>query len=255
MNALSLPLDVMWFELRRSLTIGRLAMWVVLVAFPVALIATLRVVTETTAIEPIGITLYFLVPEVTCLLGLLLWATPAISTEIEGQTWVYLVLRRSGRRTVLLGKYLTAVLWTLAAAWLAIGLSMLFLGPAASLQLLWVMLVLATLSCLAHAALFVLIGVIFYRRTMASAVMYTMAVEYGLSFVPAVVNKFTINYRLRGLLAHWMDWEMARTRAENVFGSEPPGTHLLVLLAITITFLGIAFYRVERTEYPTQQEG
>ncbi|EMI23017.1 membrane protein [Rhodopirellula maiorica SM1] len=250
----TLPLDVMRFELGRSLTIGRIAMWFLLVAFPVALIATLRSVAPIDPIEPWGITLYFLVPEVVCLLGLLLWATPAISTELEGQTWIYLAMRRSGRSMVLLGKYLTAVAWTLSAAITAITLCVLIIGPAAGFQMWWVMCVLAVLSCFAHAALYVLIGVLFYKRTMVSAVFYTLAIEYGVSFVPALINKFTINYRLRGLLAQWMGWEEARSRAENVFGAEPAETHLLVLFALTITLLGVASFKVTRTEYPTQQE-
>ncbi len=255
MSRLIMPLDVMWFELRRSLTFGRMAMWLVLVAFPVAIMATLTSIAPEDAIQPLGITLYFLVPEVTCLLGLLLWATPAISTETEGQTWVFLVLRQSGRRMVLLGKYLTAVVWTFSAGLVSILLCMLLIGSEAGFRMWWVMVTLAMLSCIAHAALYILIGVIFYRRTMATAVLYTVIVEYGVSFVPALINKFTINYRLRALLANWMNWDEARSEAENIFGSEPTWTHLLVLAAITLTMLGVALYRVDRTEYPTQQVG
>jgi xanthine/uracil permease len=132
---------------------------------------------------------------------------------------------------------------------------MIVIGNEAGFRMWWVMATLALLSCIAHAALYILIGVIFYRRTMAAAVLYTVIVEYGVSFVPALINKFTINYRLRGLLANWMGWDDVRSEAENVFGSEPSWTHLLVLAAITLTLLGVAMYRVERTEYPTQQEG
>ena len=246
MTSLSMPLDVMWFELRRSMTFGRIAMWFMLVAFPVTIIATLHAAATRNSVDPdtmiqtLGLTLYFLVPEVTCLLGLLLWATPVISTETEGQTWIFLALRQSGRRVVLLGKYLTAVLWTLSAALVSIGLSMLVIGSEADYRMWWVMGALALLSCIGHAALYVLIGVVFYRRTMVAAVLYTVIIEYGVSFVPALVNKFTMNYRLRGLLANWMGWDEARSEAENIFGSEPSWTHLLVLAAITLTLLGAA---------------
>ena len=96
-------LDVVRFELRRSMTVGRGAIWMVLVMFPVALMTVLRLTVPVNDVEPWGLALYFLVPEVVCLLGLLLWATPVISTEIEGQTWIYLAMRQSGRTTVLLG--------------------------------------------------------------------------------------------------------------------------------------------------------
>ncbi|MDA8744787.1 hypothetical protein N9N28_09160 [Rubripirellula amarantea] len=264
MNRLTLPWDIMRFELRRSFTPGRMAMWLVLVAFPIAIVAAMRGIANAALservdpadlVEPFGFTLYFLVPEVTCLLGLLLWATPAISTEIEGQTWIYLAMRQSGRRMVLFGKYLTAVVWTLSAALLATAVCVVIIGTPEMMRMWYVMSGLALLSCLSHAAIFLLIGTVFYRRTMVSAVVYTMVVEYGLSFVPALVNKFTINYRLRGLLANGMEWNDVRTNAENIFGSEPSSTHLLVLAAFTVTMLGLALYRVEHAEYPTQQEG
>lgn len=251
-----LTLDVVKFELARSMTFGRTAIWFVLVLFPVVLISVLRLNdVPLEPVEPWGIMLYFLVPEVISLLGLLLWATPVISTEIEGQTWIYLAMRQSGRTYVLLGKYITAVLWTLSAAILSTTGCIAVMGSAGGLRLWGVMFALSVLSCFAHASLYVLIGSIFFRRTMVTAVFYTVAIEYGLSFVPAVANKLTINYRLRGLLSNWMDWEEARSNAENVFGSEPSSVHLVVLAIMTIVLLGAAIIRIGRGEFPTQQEG
>jgi len=248
-------LDVVRFELRRSLTPARVAIWFILVSFPIALMTVMRITTPVNRVEPWGLTLYFLVPEVICLLGLLLWATPVISTEIEGQTWIYLAMRRSGRSLVLLGKYVTAVLWSASAALVSISVCAKIMGPAGGWKLWWVMCVLSILSCIAHASLYVLIGTLFFRRTMVTAVFYTMTIEYGLSLVPAVANKLTINYRLRGLLAQWMDWEDARSAAENVFGSEPASTHLTALAILSVTLLGLALIRMLRAELPTQQEG
>jgi ABC-type transport system involved in multi-copper enzyme maturation permease subunit len=232
-----------------------MAIWFVLVAFPIALMTVLRITVPVNRLEPWGLTLYFLVPEVLCLLGLLLWATPVISTEIEGQTWIYLAMRRSGRSLVLFGKYVTAVLWSLSAALVATTLCIAVMGPAGGLRLWAVMCALSVLSCIAHAALYVLIGTLFFRRTMVTAVFYTMAIEYGLSLVPAVANKMTINYRLRGLLAQWMDWEGARSAAENVFGTEPASTHLLALGILSVLFLGAATIRLVTSQLPMQQEG
>jgi hypothetical protein len=247
--------DVMRFELRRSLTPSRAAIWFVLVAFPIALISVLRVTTPVRNVEPWGLMLYFLVPEVVCLLGLLLWATPVISTEIEGQTWIYLALRRSGRSFVLLGKYLTAVLWSVSAALVSISICAIVMGPAGGWKVWWVMCVLSVLSCFAHASLYVLIGTVFFRRTMVAAVFYTMAVEYGLALVPAVANKLTINYRLRGLLADWTQWRGARSIAEDVLGKESTSTHLVALAIISGILLAIAVLRLSHAELPTQQEG
>ncbi len=253
---LRIILSVVKFELARSLTAGRIGIWLLLVLFPVALVGTLRLneVPQNSA-EAWGIMLYFLVPEVVCLLGLLLWATPVVSTEIEGQTWSYLALRPSGRREVILGKYLTAVVWSFSATVVSSTLSVVLMGDAGGLRLWFVMCVLSGLSALAHASLYLLIGLLFYRRTIVTAVFYTGAVEYGLSFVPAVANKLTINYRLRGLLSNWMDWENARSAAERVFGSEPTIVHLSVLVTMTVVLLVASLAKVSLSEYPTQQEG
>ena len=252
----SIILSVVKFELARSLTPGRLAIWFLLVGFPIVLIGMLRLNgIGQGASEFWGIRLYFLCPEVLCLLALLLWATPVVSTEIEGQTWGYLAMRPSGRCEVILGKSLTAVVWTLSAALVSSTGCVLMMGTAGGFWLWLVMCVLCTISVLAHASLYLLIGVWFYRRTIVTAVFYTGAVEYGLSFVPAVANKLTINFRLRGLLANWMDWEEARSNAENVFGSASSGTHLSALLVLTLILLSLALLKVATSEFPTQQEG
>ncbi|MEM9368835.1 MAG: hypothetical protein AAGD07_22820 [Planctomycetota bacterium] len=264
MSTWAIPLDVMLFELRRSFTVGRSALWFVLVAFPVgiltavSMIARLRLGEEYTAAlleERFGMAMYFLIPEVTCLLGLLLWATPAISTEVEGQTWVYLAMRSKGRISVLLGKYLTAVTWTLSAAITAVTLSCVAIGWEIGSNLWAVLCLLALLSCVAHAALYVVIGAVFYRRTMIAAVTYTMVVEYFVSFIPALVNQITINYRLRGILIQWKDWDTATTPAQAILGSDSIAMHMTVLAVMTILLLAFATHRVQRTEYPTQQEG
>ena len=90
---------------------------------------------------------------------------------------------------------------------------------------------------------------------MVTAVVYTLAIEYGLSFVPAVANKLTVNYHLRGLLADWMNWEEVRSRAETVFGSEPATTHLLALAIYTVVQLSASMLRLTTAQYPTQQDG
>lgn len=256
MNPL-LVLDVVRFELRRSLSPGRIAIWGILVLFPIALVTAIRLLSNRAAenTEAWGLALYFLIPEVVCLLGLLLWATPAVSTEVEGQTWIYLAMRRSGRNLVLIGKYLTAVLWSCSAACVATTACVMIMGSAGGLQLWFVICVLSLLSCLAHAALYIMIGTIFFRRTMVVAVSYTLVVEYGLAFVPAIANRLTINYRLRGLLADWMNWDTARTVTENIGGQESAWVHVLVLLATSTALVAASILRLTWTELPTQQEG
>ena len=102
MNPL-LMLDVMRFELSRSMTKGRILIWCGLVGFPVVLFFLLSRIVHETRVETWGSVLHYLVTEIVVLLSLLLWATPVVSTEIEGQTWIYLATRRSGRSMVLFG--------------------------------------------------------------------------------------------------------------------------------------------------------
>ena len=254
MNPL-LMLDVMRFELSRSMTKGRILIWCGLVGFPVVLFFLLSRIVHETRVETWGSVLHYLVTEIVVLLSLLLWATPVVSTEIEGQTWIYLATRRSGRSMVLFGKYLTAVIWSFAAAVTAISLCMMIVPAIGGFQLWSALLGLSLLSCVAHAAIFVLIGVLFHRRTMVTAVVYSLLIEYGLAMVPAVASKFTVNYRLRWLLAEWMDWEEALSELGEVFDREPTSIHLLVLAAITMTTLFASVFWLQRAQYPTQQDG
>lgn len=247
--------DVLRFELGRSRTFGRVALWLILVIFPVVITAILRWQIPVNRIEPWGTMLYFLVPEVICLLGLLLWATPSISSELEGQTWIYLATRPRGRTLVVLGKYATAVLWTFSAAAVAIAACSCIIGGEDAFGLWWKLTALAWFSCIAHGALYLLIGLLAFRRTMVAAVIYTVVVEFGLSFVPAVVNQLTINYRLRGLLAGWTDWQAVRSLAEISLGVEPTSHHLIGLGIATGVFLVAAIWRVRTAEFPTQQDG
>lgn len=252
---LAMLVDVAKFEFARSLTIGRIALWFMLALFPPVILGLLRFQIEVESIEPWGAAAYFLIPEVICLLGLLLWATPVVSTELEGQTWIYLAMRPSGRWIVVLGKYVTAILWTFAAAVLSVTLCSLLLFGSGVWTFWWVLVALSFLSCVTHGAIYALIGTVFFRRTMVVAVIYTLVFEYGLSFVPAIINQLTINYRLRGLLADWSEWQNVRSLAEATLGIETPTTHLIACVLVAVLCLGAAVWRVRVAEYPTQQDG
>lgn len=248
-----LTLDVVKFELARSMTFGRGAIWMILVLFPVSLVAALRFLGGPSEPEVWSGILYGLVAEVTCLLGLLLWATPVISTEIEGQTWIYLAMRQSGRSYVVVGKYITAVLWTLSAAIVSTTLCALIMGSVGGFKVWLVIIALAALSCIAHASLYVLIGALFLRRTMVTAVFYTLLIEYGLSAVPAVANKLTVNYRLRSLYRNWFDTDVLM--GVPALEGEATWVHLSVLGLLSVAMLAVAIVRIRRGQFPTQQEG
>lgn len=262
--SIGLIFSILRFELSKSMTVGRIAIWILLVAFPVALIATVsgilelepRKFNEAERLERLAIAMYYLIPEVICLLGLLLWATPVIATETEGQTWIYLAMRSSGRVSVIIGKYLTAIVWTFSAALAATAGCVYLVDPPDAGHLFAVITGLSALSCLAHGAIFLVIGVFFHRRTMVMAVVYTLTMEYGMALVPAVINELIVNFRLRVLFNEWTDWHVGPDSRlfEEAAISSPP-VQIAALLVMTVGCLIAALLLCRIIEFPTQQEG
>ena len=255
----TLVLDVALFEIRRSMTLGRSAMWLMLACFPIALVLTLRVTAsyvddEAIPFEAWGFISHYLIPEVICLLGLLLWATPAISTEVESQTWIYLAMRQPGRTWVVLGKYLTSVVWTLSAAVFAATGCVIIMAGQGGFQLWLALVTISLLSCLAHGALYLLIGLIFFRRTMVAAVAYTLLIEYGLSALPSIANQLSINFQLRSLLDKWLGTNV-NIAFDDITKSDPFWMNLGLLAVFTVVLLGLSVGRTMSSEFPTQQDG
>jgi ABC-type transport system involved in multi-copper enzyme maturation permease subunit len=244
-------LSVFRFEWSRALTVPRMAWWVLLAVFPPGIFAVIRFMAGDPP-DPIlwTILLFVLIPGVVCLMGLLLWATPLLQTELEGKTWTYLAVRPGGKTAMLLGKHLTAVSWTALAGWVALGLSLIVTEPPEPVRNALVLGTLVLLACLAYGAVFAFIGVILPKRAMVVAVVYTMVVEFLIGFIPAVVNELTVQFRLRALLVKWMGWEQTllrspelgemRTFLELALGSAPAWQHVVVLLAGSAALLTVS---------------
>ncbi|HUT11922.1 MAG TPA: hypothetical protein VMY42_15585 [Thermoguttaceae bacterium] len=244
-------LAVFRFEFRRALTPVRLAFWLGLACFPPALMALIQYQAgPSLSASLVTFILFVLIPEVVCLMGLLLWATPAIHAELEGRTWSYLAIRSGGKGSVLLGKYLAAVVWTALAAWLAISVSMLFAAPMGNILRLWTVLtVLVLFSSLAYGALYVLLGVVFLRRAMMITVGYTLIFEMLVGFIPAIINQFTVQYHLRGMLARWLPMDNLPGIWGGLFQrTAPAGQHIFILLAATVGLLTVAVAILHRRE-------
>ncbi|MCU0961150.1 MAG: ABC transporter permease subunit [Pirellulaceae bacterium] len=194
-----------------------------------------------------------LIPEVITLFGLLLWVPTLVHAELEGRTWIYLAVRPRGRVSVLLGKYLTAITWTMLAGWTSATVCAAIARPDHVLRLWATMMALVTLASLCYGALYALFGVALHRRAMVIAVGYTLVFEFLVSFIPAVINKLTVQYRLRNLLFTWMDWwELVPKEAGDIFlGTEPAWLHLLVLGAGVVGVLWLATQVVQLREYAT----
>lgn len=247
---------VLAFEFRRTLTLPRMTIWFLLTLFPPFIVGLLRYVGGgLPTAEAWTILLYILIPEVTCLLGLLLWMCPAIQSELEGKTWVYLAVRPHGRRTVLLGKFLTALAWSVSSALVALALALWIAAPPDRARILVVLSALVMISCLGRGAAYSLFAVALPQRAMVFAVAYTMIFEYLVGFIPALINQLTVQFHLRCLLIRWMGWARLPEGLKLFFDDSSVAYHLLVLAAYCGVVLGTSVILLEQRQFASSEEG
>ncbi len=249
---------VFFFEWRRSLTAPRIAWWLILTCFPACIVGLIRLVPgETPPREAWAVVFFALFPMLVSMLGTFLWATPAISAELERRSWVYLAVRPNGGTAVLLGKYLAAVSWVLAAAVVGLAIA-LAVSPTDDWRRIGVAIVrLVFLSCPAYAAVYLLLGTLFPKRSMAIAVAYTLVFELIISLVPAMINQFTVQYRLRALLVNWADVSIGDQRgfvAMALTGDAPAWHHVLILTVYTLFLLAVSVGVLRASEFSSEEE-
>ncbi len=269
---------VLRFEFQRTLNPARVMIWLALCLFPVLMVGALRLRSDSIAvtstiqdefgnetIETRGgipdrgmvITSYVMVPQIACMLGLLVWVTPAVGAELEAQTWIHLVMRPHGRVAVAIGKYLVAFLWT---ASFAVG-SSIFIGILSGVEdpfeLTFALAVISVLAAMSYAALYLLIGAVFYKRASIVAVIYSLALEGLVSFIPATINQASVSFRLRTLMSNWTSfregWEDNEYTAL-IFGTEAPWLTIMILIGYSATLLATACFVIRTREYPVQVE-
>jgi ABC-type transport system involved in multi-copper enzyme maturation permease subunit len=259
------------FECGRTFNAQRLAAWLALALFPVGLLALMQ--SQGAALEKgvqAGLAMFVLVPELTCVMGLLLWAAPVVCSELEGRTWTYLAVSPAGKDSIMVGKYLAAIFWTILTAWISLSLAAIVVRPEKDALRLWCVLAgLIPMSCLAYGALYVFFGVLFLKRAMVAAVAYTFISEVLVSFIPAVINRITVQYHLRSLLVKWMldehqtvrfvrpptiDGMSWKSLAEQLSTSGQldsnvaPWQHVLMLVIYAVTLLALAMVMLKRRE-------
>ncbi len=191
------------FEGKRSLRPSRLLWWGAIGAVPLLLAASVRASAPAAFRHEgeVAAYLYVLVVRALPALALLLWAAPAVHTEIESRAWTYVALSPGGKVSLLLGRYLLALAWSSGVGLAALGACFLGVFQAHAERLGPLFAELVVLSSVAYGALYLLIGAIGLKRAMVAAVAYTFLVEVALTMVPAVVNQLTIDLRLRSILA------------------------------------------------------
>ena len=248
------------FDFRRSLTISRIAVFVVLSLFPPAIMAVNLIGPGVDAAPVIiGVTVMMV-----GILAELLWATPIVYAELEGKTWLFLAVRPRGIAAVLLGKYLVAALWTTAVCSIAMTLCVLLAATASIPNLLrmWlVFLFLIILAAFAYAAIFALIGVIFHRRAMVFAMAYVILLEIFVAQIPAIINQITVRHHLTALAVKWLEFrylggeEVPEFFLEQVLGvKEPDSRNILMVVAIAAVTLAASIWIISHREYLTAEE-
>ncbi|MFM7925011.1 MAG: hypothetical protein ACKPJJ_32695, partial [Planctomycetaceae bacterium] len=101
---------------------------------------------------------------------------------------------------------------------------------------------------------YLLLGAIFPKRSMVFCVMYTAGVEVLLGSFPAIINRITVQFRLRSLLTSWLplsDDLRNSTALQYTVGNNSPASHILWLASITIGFILLAILMTRLRQFTT----
>ena len=104
-------------------------------------------------------------------------------------------------------------------------------------------------SCMAYGALYALIGVLFHKRATVVAVSYTLLAEFLVSFVPAIINEFTIQIRLRTIYMNWMQERHLIRQMSSMLSEAPAIYQVLILFGVTSALLFAATTVMNYREY------
>jgi ABC-type transport system involved in multi-copper enzyme maturation permease subunit len=199
--------------------------------------------------------IYALVPEAVCMLGLLVTMCPAVADELERGTWIHLAVRPGGRRALLVGTYLAAVIWTSTVAILAAALAVFVAGVSKPVPLVCMLGALVLLSSVGRAALFALPAVILPKRALVASVGVALVVEYLAGFIPAVVNQATVSLRLRSLLVSWMNWRrQLPIEIQLLIDPQPAWVQISAIFALAAVLLVVAVKILEYRQFPPSVE-
>ncbi len=248
---------VVLFEWKRALTLPRMSWSLVLAIFPVFIVSIARFNYDTGdwTDEGIYFVLYALIPMLVAMLGTFLWTTPAVSAELERKSWVYLTVRPYGSTAVLLGKYVAAVTWVIPPAVIAVTASVLIAQPSQPGKAWTILTDLTLLAIPGYAAVYLLIGVVLPKRSMAIAVVYSLVFEVVLSNIPAVINQLTVQYRLRSLLVNWTEMDFGGVLSEQILGKPKPSVlHIVSLLIFTLIMLSLSVVVIRLREFSSAAE-
>jgi len=249
-------LAVASFQLGRMVSRQRLLLAGLGVIFPAAVMLAVRRTAALGLDRDLAVAMiYALVPEAVCMLGLLVTMCPAVADELERGTWIHLAVRPGGRRALLVGTYLAAVIWTSTVAILAAALAVFVAGVSKPVPLVGMLGALVLLSSVGRAALFALPAVILPKRALVASVGVALVVEYLAGFIPAVVNQATVSLRLRSLLVSWMSWRrQLPIEIQLLIDPQPAWVQISAIFALAAVLLVVAVKILEYRQFPPSTE-
>jgi ABC-2 type transport system permease protein len=236
--------------LRSGLRAKRTRVFILLALVPLLLTLLVRVVDPKESgdfFTKVMLSLYFqlLVPVLALFFG-----SSIVNDELDNKTLVYLTTVPVRRRSVLLGKYLAALL--LAALLVAGGFLLCFLaaalgrlGDASAWGELGLFLGAALLALFCYSALFTALGA-FMKKSILAGIFFVFGWESVVQYFPGVTQKFTV--------IHWIKSLLPVPAGEGGFlifqlQPSPPLPSVLVPLAAGALFLWLAVFLFERREY------
>ena len=171
------------------------------------------------------------------------------------RSWVHVAVRPGGRRSLLVGTYLAAVVWTSAVAIVAAVLAVFVSRVENPLPLVGMLAALVLLSTLGRAALFALPAVILPKRALVASVAVALVVEYLAGFIPAVVNQATVSLRLRSLLVGWMGWrQRLPVEMQLLVDPQPAWVQITAIGVLAVVLLVVAVKILDFRQFPPSVE-
>ncbi len=252
------PLATCAFEITRSLSVQRIAVAIVLAAFPPVMMFLIFVVPRLA-----GGSVNIAVPEfliiamvsIVCFLSLLLWSSTIVDAELEGKTWVYTASRPRGRISNLLGKLLAAMIQSMAVTTVALTGSVVIARLAGAvynpLHLLGTLLAMFAIAIVVYGCVLSFLGTFFFKRAMVACVAWALVSELFLAGIPAVVRFLSVRYHLQELVFRWYRWLFPANLDDYraLYGDYGIWTHLGVLALIGSAALAAALWRITSHEY------
>ncbi len=202
--------------------------------------------------------LFVMYPLFCSILLSLLYATSLVSQELENKTLTYLFSRPLAKWKVLGGQYLataiviaSGVCLSCVGGWLVSGLPLGVRGLSA-------LLVPCIVGTFAYCALFCLIGLLVPRRAIPAGIVHAVVVEGLVSFIPAAINKLTMNFHLRAIgfrITGITDLPPDLRQVLEMIMDESIPTALLALTGLTLALLAASSYIITTRQFVVNEQG